>query len=224
MDEDTSNKEALPVGERSEETGEAIGRLIDSLVDTFVDEPGFMWTGSGIEVLHADWPAYPTGHGPRRTLARLGEFPADTTFFAVDRIDGCTLFVAGRELPRDPLNRKHYHVAVWDEDLRACQQRGFLVGPSIGSDGRIEFPAQQMAVSSRGQYAILIDELTHDINQSLLQEVQDFFYLKRFDAGIREAALFLEATLRTSVGSTESGQALIEECFGESGRLFPSVV
>jgi len=105
-------------------------------------------------------------------------------------VHNCTLFVVGRELPRDPLNRKHYHVAVRDEDLCACQQRGFLVGPSIGSDGRMEFPEQQMTVSSRGQYAILVDELTHD-NPSLLHKVPGLLLLETVRCRSQGSGAFL---------------------------------
>ncbi len=194
-------------------------RIIHSLAATLADHPGFMLTAGGFEVLHADWPAYPQGHGVRTALANLGEFPADTTFFAVDRIDQCTLFVVGSVLPKDPYNRTHYHLAIWDEDLRTCLDRGFIEGPSIDSDGSIVFTSRPLSVTPQGQFAILVDELTRDIRPTLLKAVGDFLYLKRFDVAVREAALFVETTLRRSTGSTASGQKLIEECFGAAGRM-----
>src|SRR5262245_29297320 len=88
-----------------------------ALENVFANHPGFMRCEAGFVVLHADWPAYPLGHGLRPSIASLAEYPAKTRFWPIDRIDQCTLFVAGDVPKKDPYNEGLFHVAIWDEDL-----------------------------------------------------------------------------------------------------------
>ncbi len=99
--------------------------------------PGFMSYGHGsIEVLHADWPAYPSGHGWQLALRSLAGFPSTVRFRQIDDIDQCILFVAvGRGSclePRDDLyDAKLFHVAIWREDLLSLHERRLISGCSL---------------------------------------------------------------------------------------------
>ena len=46
-----------------ESVSSSLEDLIPSLAEHFATHPGFMWQAVGFEGLHADWPAYPLGHG-----------------------------------------------------------------------------------------------------------------------------------------------------------------
>ena len=100
-----------------------MGEVIRTMADLHKDHPGFMPTDSGFEVLHANWPAYPTGHGLEHALAALANYPPDTEFFPVDEIDHCRLFIVDREPPENPYDPKYFHVAIWDEDIRRMVRR-----------------------------------------------------------------------------------------------------
>jgi len=91
---------------------------VRDIAAAFAHHPGFMWTESGFEVLHVDWPAYPIAHGLRAALYTLADYPTSTRFFAVDNIDACTLLSVNRKLQTNARNPEHLWVAVWDEDLR----------------------------------------------------------------------------------------------------------
>jgi hypothetical protein len=110
------------------QTVSKLENMICSLGQSISSHPGFMWTGSGFEVLHADWPAYPRVHGVKSALNSLAEFPHDTKFFKIDKIDNCTLFVAGPKPEKDRFNQKYFHVAIWDEDLRICVSEKYIDG------------------------------------------------------------------------------------------------
>lgn len=105
------------------------------------DHPGFMHYDQGgilFEVLHADWPVYPKGHGWRLALQSLAVFPTDVHFEKIDDIDRCFLLVAvgsGPSLvPRGDLyDPKWFHVAVWHEDALELDRRGLIEGITIRS-------------------------------------------------------------------------------------------
>jgi hypothetical protein len=100
------------------------------------DHPGFMYYGDfGIEVLHADWPAYPAGHGRNTAIKALAVFPSDVRFIQIDDIDQCLLFVAtGSGSCLDPkgdlTDPKWFHVAVWRDDLNELHKQGLISGVS----------------------------------------------------------------------------------------------
>jgi len=172
--------------ESNEDQKDELEKAIDLLASSFTDHPGFMWTNTGFEVLHADWPAYPNGHGYKQVLAALADFPADTNFYPVDNIDRCTLFVAGKMPKKDPYHKDLYHVAIWDEDLRECASREFIEGVGIGRE-YIEYLLGYISVSPTGMHAILINELTYDINPALISQVEDLLYLHHYDDAVRRA-------------------------------------
>ena len=100
-------------------------------------QPGFLeYGGLAIEVLHADWPAYPGGHGWRLALRSLVVFPSIVRFLVLGDIDQCLLFVSvgsGSCLEptgdlRDP---KWFRVVVWRDDLRELHERGLISGVSL---------------------------------------------------------------------------------------------
>lgn len=101
------------------------------------DHPGLTSYADGsIEVLHADWPVYPFGHGWQLALRSLAAFPQEIRFLEVDDIDQCLLVVAvgsGPCLePKDDLyDSKLFHVAVWREDLVELYKRGLLSGCTL---------------------------------------------------------------------------------------------
>ena len=83
------------------------------------------------EALHADWPAYPTGHGVDHALDTLCNLPPGTRFTAIDDIDQSLLMVAMDHLEPDEANEyhpDHHHVALWHEDLRLLRDMGLAEG------------------------------------------------------------------------------------------------
>lgn len=189
---------------------ESLGELILQLAEHFNSQPGFMWSTSGLEVLHADWPAYPRGHGVRWALETLSQFPTETVFDVEDRIDECTLFVVRRGT-RDA--RTAIHLAVWDEDLRACAVRRWLAGISEHGPA-IEFSTNSIYLTSDGAHAALVQELTRNVNRELLAEVEEYLYATRYDTAVREAALRVEIELRALASNDQlRGQRLVDHCF-----------
>lgn len=168
---------------------------VESLAVHFIGHPGFMWTSGGFEILHADWPAYPRGHGLRAALSALADFPGSTPFYRIDSIDQCTLFAAGREPSRDPYDKSLFHVAIWDEDLREGIAKNLFTGP-INAGDYIQFPAGKFEVTERGQEATLLFELTRRVYPRLFDTVEDLLYVGRYDSAVREAAILLENQLR----------------------------
>jgi hypothetical protein len=103
------------------------------------DHPGFMAYGGGsliFDVLHADWPVYPAGHGWALALCSLAVFPSDVRFRKVDEIDQCLLFIAVGAGPcleprNDFYDSKWFHVSTWREDLLELHSRGYVSGISV---------------------------------------------------------------------------------------------
>ncbi len=180
-----------------------------------------MLTESGFEVLHADWPAYPRGHGLGAFLATLAEFPANTQFFPVDSIDQCSLFVVGGKPERDVYSKKYLHIALWDEDIREAARRDY-VSETQFDEGVVRFKEGFLIVTPEGMHAALVQELVHGIPKHMLDRVQDYLERKHYDTAVREAALLLEVRMRTAVRSQAFGQTLVNECFGTQGRLHPN--
>jgi len=100
------------------------------------DHPGFMeYDGGRIEVLHADWPVYPAGHGWNLALKSLAVFPSNVRFIQIDDNDQCLLFVAaGSGSCLHPMgdltDPRWFHVAVWRDDLSELHERGLISGVS----------------------------------------------------------------------------------------------
>jgi hypothetical protein len=86
--------------------------------------------GTILTVHHADWPAYPQGDDFRVPLLHLTAFPPGTKFIVADDIDQSLLLIADvqRSKPDAPYNAKNFHIAVWHEDLRELDKRGFING------------------------------------------------------------------------------------------------
>jgi hypothetical protein len=120
MIDESSNREA---------SLKSMDSLVDELATKFIGHPGFMWTSGGFEVLHADWPGYPWGHGVRAALASLADYPTGTRFYQLDSIDYCSLFSAGRKPPSNVTNDASiFYVALWEEDLREGARRKLFAG------------------------------------------------------------------------------------------------
>jgi hypothetical protein len=88
------------------------------------------------EVLHADWPVYPGGHGWIVALKSLAVFPPNVRFLQISDIDQCLLLVAVGsgsclEPKGDLFDPKWFHVAVWRDDLRELHERGLISGVSL---------------------------------------------------------------------------------------------
>jgi len=88
---------------------------------------------NGAEILHADWPVYPAGHGWCIALHSLAVFPANTRFRQIDEIDKCFLCVAVGagsclEPEGDLYDQRWFHVAVWHDDLLELRKRGLVSG------------------------------------------------------------------------------------------------
>jgi hypothetical protein len=208
--------------ESNEKQKDRLEKAIDFFAAGFTDHPGFMWTNTGFEVLHADWPAYPNGHGYKQVLATLAEFPTDVEFYPVDNIDRCTLFVADKIPKNEPYNKNLYHIAIWNEDLRECADRNLIEGISISGE-YIEYPLGYISVSPAGAHAVLLNELTSGINPSIINQVEDLLHLHHYDDAVRRATVYLENRLRIAINgdNLDYGEGLLRKCFGENALLFP---
>jgi hypothetical protein len=106
----------------------------------FLGHPGNLGAtrrGTLLTIHHADWPTYPEGDDFYTPLLQLTVFPPGTEFLVISDIDQSYLFAAdveGKSLD-DPYNEKHYHVAIWYEDLRELLQRDMIDVGYIGKDG-----------------------------------------------------------------------------------------
>ncbi len=193
---------------------------IDTLGRSFAGHPGFMWTDFAFEILHADWPAYPRGHGITITLSALAEYPRDTEFFPIDNIDQCTLFAVGEKPKQDPLGPQHLHVALWDDDLRACASGAYVEG--VRDDNEfLTFPNGSMRLTQKGVNGATVDALLGPALHSLAEGVLDHLHEARYDTAVREASLRVEVALRRASGLPDHGRRLVEKCFGEPGVLVP---
>jgi hypothetical protein len=85
-----------------------------------------------LEAIHADWPAYPAGHGAAYALETLCCFPPGTHFRLLDDIDRCLLFLATEFVhgahASDEYSDRHHHVALWAEDVGRLKADGLLDG------------------------------------------------------------------------------------------------
>jgi hypothetical protein len=182
---------------------------VRDLAVAFAHHPGFMWTESGFEILHADWPAYPIAHGLRAALYTFGDYPTSTRFFSVDNIDACTLFSVNRKLQTSARNPEHLWVAVWDDDLRELSQLKLVDGVSGDDEGFLSFADGAIEVTAAGTRLALIYELTAGVRREILDRVDEFLRLGRYDTAVREASILVEQTLRAGV-STSKHQAASE--------------
>lgn len=225
MDDEESKAQS---NEEIDAAVESITKIIDGMAAHLIDYPGFMWTGGGFEVLHADWPAYPSGHGLRNALATLADFPSETKFFPIDNIDQCTLFVVG-EVPRgQEHDEKRYHIALWNEGIIELANRDFI-NDVLVADKQFEFafldyPDGYISLTYQGENAILVYELAFNIHPAIIERVEDFLFSHHYDTAVREATILLEMRMRQAVKSEKIGQDLIDECFGERGKLFPPIM
>lgn len=193
---------------------------IETLGRSFANHPGFMWTDAGFEALHADWPAYPRGRGIAATLSALAEYPEDTRFFPIDNIDQCRLFAVGEKPKQDPYGLQHLHVAVWDDDLRACASSRYVEG--VRDDGEsLSFPNGFMQLTRKGVNGATIDALLGPALKSLEGDILDHLHEARYDTAVREASLRVEVALRRASGLPDHGRRLVEKCFGKTGVLIP---
>lgn len=193
---------------------------IASLGRSFESHPGFMWTDAGFEVLHADWPAYPRGHGIAVTLGSVAEYPLGTQFFPIDNIDECTLFAVGEKPKQARNNRQLLHLAAWDDDLRACASARYVAG-ILDNEAYLMFPDGSMKLTQKGAHAATVDALLQPANDLIAAEVIDHLREARYDTAIREASLRVEIGLRRASGLPDHGRRLIERCFGDAGVLVP---
>lgn len=198
-----------------EETIATLGR-------SFSTHPGFMWTDTGFEILHADWPAYPRGHGATVTLRVLAEYPRETRFFPIDNIDRCTLFVVGEKPKETPHGPQHLHVAVWDDDLRACTSARYIEGVRDDeAEEFLAFPAGYIQLTHKGVNGATINELLGAALASTDSSIIDHLHEARYDTAVREASLRVEIALRQASGLSDHGRRLVEKCLGELGVLVP---
>ena len=179
-----------------------------------------MWTEVGFEVLHADWPAYPLGRGYKAALAVLSDYPQGTSFYPLDSIDMCTLFLAGDQPDKDPLSRNRLHVAIWDDDLRECSRMGFLEGLTDLQETFLQYSSDAITLTRKGHDGALINELTFNLHPRILGGVEDLLYSGRFGTAIREASILLEEALRSLVptASSDYGQRLVDPSAASASR------
>jgi uncharacterized protein Ymh len=199
---------------------DAMMDVVDLMAKTLREHPGFIWTASGFEVLHADWPAYPPGHGARVALTALTGFPEGVDFFRLDWVDSCTLFVVG-DVTGDKYADRHFHIALWDDDIRELATKGYISGVSVIGLTELEYDKTGFRVTDSGQHASLYFELSKAVRAEIVNRVEDLVLQRRYDTAVRESALLLEDHLRALTGSVEFGQVLVDHCFGVNGELLP---
>jgi hypothetical protein len=128
-------------------------------------------------------------------LSALAEHPGNTRFFPIDNIDQCTLFAVGEKPKQDPYGVQHLHVAVWDDDLRACALARYVEG--IHDEGEfLSFPDGSMQLTPKGVKGATIDALLGPALDSLEDEILDHLHEARYDTAVREASLRVEVALR----------------------------
>ncbi len=220
METEGPNQPGNRLPSESDQSVVSLEDTIATLGRSFASHPGFMWTEVGFEILHADWPAYPRGHGITITLSALAEYPRETRFFPVDNIDQCTLFVVGEKPKEAPYGPQHLHVAVWDDDLRACASAGYVEGVR-DEDEFLTFPNGSMQLTQKGVNGATIDALLGPALNSLEEDIIDHLHEARYDTAVREASLRVEIALRRASGLPDHGRRLVEKCFGEPGVLVP---
>jgi len=199
---------------------------VGDLAAAFSHHPGFMWTASGFEVLHADWPAYPIAHGLRAALYTLADYPASTQFFNADNIDACTLFSVNRKLKTNTRNPEHLWVAVWDEDLRELSRSQLIDGVSTDDEQFLSFSSDFIEVSALGRRLALVYELTAGVHPKIAGRVDEFLRLGRFDTAVRESSILVEQELRSCVQGSkhQSASELVKALFeSQANGLLQSV-
>jgi hypothetical protein len=220
MSEKLPSQERDPALTHSTDPVAALGGLIGNLAHEFAGHPGFMWTESGFEVLHADWPAYPRGHGIASCLHSFSEYPRDTRFFPIDNIDHCTLFAVGEKPKQDPYGSQHLHVAVWDKDLLECESSGYIEGVRAEEEF-LSYPNGSLNMTPKGINAVVIDLLLGPASRILENRILDFLRDAQYDTAVREASILVEMQLRRLSGLPDHGRRLVDKCFGEAGILVP---
>jgi hypothetical protein len=98
----------------------------------FEEHPGYLgWASRGVILIHADWPAYAVEHGWKYSLISLGQFPRRTQFKLLDDIDQCFLFLVGDNVGgSDKFDERHFHVALWHEDVLELLDLAYISGVS----------------------------------------------------------------------------------------------
>jgi len=221
MEQDESGFLAPLQSNQIPESGLELEGMVRALGDKFLSHPGFAWKDTGFEVLHADWPAYPVAHGLWPALQTFAEFPLGTRFWNLDQIDQSTLFFVGDKRPTDAFAPHFLHVAVWDDDLRVCNRRGYVAGIQDNEGTDLYFPDGPMTLTEEGAHASLIRELTQDVDATLLSKVEDHLYSKQYGTAVREAAICVEMKMRQAVNSPLYGMQLVDHCFKDGGMLVP---
>ncbi len=99
----------------------------------FIRHPGLMvYSESNMpfEIIHADWPVYPIGHGWNFALETIACFPIGQRFYSIDDIDQVLLCLIAnpKDIKGDVFDSKHMHAAFWHEDLKVLFNKGFI-GP-----------------------------------------------------------------------------------------------
>lgn len=181
--------------ERTED--DPLDALVTGLAKRFLGHPGFLWSDSGFEVLHADWPAYPRGHGLRAGLSALAEFPSSTPFYRIDSVDQCSLFLVGRKADRKAFDKALFHVAIWDDDLREGATKRLFAGITASVD-YLEFDRDAFTVTPAGEEVTLLFELTRRVHSDLFSAVEPLLFIRRYDSAVREACIILENQLRSN--------------------------
>jgi hypothetical protein len=101
------------------------------------EHSGFMEYEDGtFEVLHANWPNYPAGHGWPIALQSLAMFPRSARFVVDDDIDQCFLlratgFGSCSTLKPEQVTKHGYFVAIWREDLNQLYERHHVSGIAL---------------------------------------------------------------------------------------------
>jgi hypothetical protein len=97
-------------------------------MSSLFDHPGALFYEAGIEIIHANWPAYPIGHGVQAAMENLSCFSRDTIFYPIDDIDGILLCINEEPRMKEPFHPKYYHIALWHDDLHELNRIRIISG------------------------------------------------------------------------------------------------
>jgi hypothetical protein len=182
---------------------------------------------NSLTIMHAGWPSYPTGDGLVSAVSTLAEYPQNTKFYCLSRIDNCTLYLVNEPRGKNSYSPEKFHVCLWDDDVVTLIEEQLVVGPTLIRDAlepesyrkNIEYPEKYLELSSKGRSLADIYELTHEVDEKLFHDVESHLVSGHYADAIRGASIQLEHALRSAIGSKRHGQALVDECFGKWGKL-----
>ena len=109
------------------------------------------------------------------------------------------LFVVGTEPKGDPFASKYIHVAVWDDDLRACAASRYIEGVR-DDDDYLEFPSGSIRLTHKGIGAATVNALLGSELRTIEPDLLELLHEGRYETAVREACVRVEVALKRASG------------------------